>query len=451
MRRTVRIDGGNRSRQGDRIGPGSFTRATLPLMVVALSLGNAALAAPWDPPASEATDATRGQLRSIRPVDASREFSGDEVEISDEQTTPVPPPGTFDAGDDAPGPAGSQDTPGVLQTLYETLGVDGWMGAGNDEGRVEPAGHESFGGFFQPYDACGTGCCPKWRGTVDALLLWQGNLASRPLFRTFDGSSAGGTALDANELMPGLSAGPRYGILYQFDSCWSVEGNYFRVTPFDSERVVAGDPELAEVDIVGFNDEGFDQAGAFGSGEVQSAECNLRHRHCKSPTTWIAGFRWVQLDQNLLIQEDGLFDDPDFFADFLTRTGNDLYGGQIGFDTMVWNDCHGPFQVNVLGKAGVFANIAYQSILYEDSDGSFDELDESTTATSFFGELGVNATYRLTNWLGWRAGYTLFWASGVATPVGQLAANNLDSGVARINTAGSVLLHGVTTGVEARW
>jgi len=445
MRRTTWIDHCIRCFHGGSIVANPVWRQSF-IVAMVLLLGTAgALAAPWEfvepdagrPDGSRQTDPGDGLDDSILITDGAeksatgRPKGGDSADISR--------------------PSGSGDAPGVLQTLYETLGVDGWIAGRDAPGEVEPAGHESFGGFLQPYDACGAAPCPKWRGTLDALLLWQGNLASRPLYRDFDGESTGADALDANQLMPSLSAGPRYGILYQFDACWSVEGNYFRVTPFETSRVVEGNPELAEVDIAGFNDEGFDRVGAFADGEVQSAECNLRHRHCKSPTTWIAGFRWVQLDQNLLLQEDGLFDDPDFFADFLTRTGNDLYGGQIGFDTMVWNDCRGPIQVNVLGKAGVFANIAYQSIFYEDSDGEFAQLDESTTATSFFGELGVNATYRLTHWLGWRAGYTLFWASGVATPVGQLAANNFESGVARINTAGSVLLHGVTTGVEARW
>jgi hypothetical protein len=75
---------------------------------------------------------------------------------------------------------------------------------------------------------------------------------------------------------------------------------------------------------------------------------------------------------------------------------------------------------------------------------------------SFFGEVGANATVELTNWLSWRVGYTLFWLSGVATPANQLSVVTLDPGTGTtvangINTSGSVLLHGVTTGVEARW
>jgi len=60
---------------------------------------------------------------------------------------------------------------------------------------------------------------------------------------------------------------------------------------------------------------------------------------------------------------------------------------------------------------------------------------------------------RLASWLSWRAGYTLFWLSGVATSANQLSTTDLATNVptATINTNGSVLLHGVTTGLEARW
>ncbi|MCX7415355.1 MAG: hypothetical protein NTY25_02525, partial [Planctomycetia bacterium] len=59
----------------------------------------------------------------------------------------------------------------------------------------------------------------------------------------------------------------------------------------------------------------------------------------------------------------------------------------------------------------------------------------------------------LTDWLSWRAGYSLFWLSGVAVPADQLTAVALapTPSTPTINTNGSVLLHGVTTGLEARW
>ena len=79
--------------------------------------------------------------------------------------------------------------------------------------------------------------------------------------------------------------------------------------------------------------------------------------------------------------------------------------------------------------------------------------DARAQQTAFFGELGVNSSLRLTRWLSWRAGYSLFWISGVAIPASQLSLVNqpAPNDVATINTNGSVLLHGVTTGLEARW
>ena len=69
----------------------------------------------------------------------------------------------------------------------------------------------------------------------------------------------------------------------------------------------------------------------------------------------------------------------------------------------------------------------------------------------FVGETGINASLALTNWLSWRAGYTCFWLGGVAVPARQLGLYDATAGTTSVNTNGSVFLHGVTTGLEARW
>ena len=63
----------------------------------------------------------------------------------------------------------------------------------------------------------------------------------------------------------------------------------------------------------------------------------------------------------------------------------------------------------------------------------------------------MNATIPIRQWLVWRVGYSLFWLSGVATAAEQLSVVDAELGTAGIDTNGSVLLQGVTTGVEARW
>jgi hypothetical protein len=127
--------------------------------------------------------------------------------------------------------------------------------------------------------------------------------------------------------------------------------------------------------------------------------------------------------------------------------GNDLYGGQIGADLGLWNS-GSRFTVNGLGKAGAFYNHAYQRSVGFQSDDIVSVSDGAQDGVAFFGEVGVNASLALTRWLSWRAGYSFFWLSGVAVPTNQFA--SLDGGDA-LNRSGSVLLHGVTTGLEARW
>jgi hypothetical protein len=292
--------------------------------------------------------------------------------------------------------------------------------------------------------------CPVWAATVEAFFLWQGNIASRPLLSSFDGVARGPTALDANQLAPTTSAGPRFDLLWRPDRMWSLQANYFNVSPFKVARSVTGNPELAEQDLAGFSDSGFETASATGSGTVQSAEFNLRRRRDGASTTWMAGFRWVELDQSLAMQ--GFDSAPDPIAYTLNSSvGNDLYGGQIGFDTMLWNNMRGPVRVNAVGKAGIYGNVARQTMMYRDNEGFDLTLGDSKNQVSFFGEVGLNASISVKRWLAVRAGYTLLWASAVAVPAGQFSVNDFNGDVAGIDASSSVFLHGVSVGTELRW
>ena len=294
---------------------------------------------------------------------------------------------------------------------------------------------------------CGRGicgpACPRWVVQVDALMLWQGNIASRPLFT----NAAGFTALDANQARTPMSAGPRVGLFYNLNQTHAIEGNYFNVRPFDGEATALPGQALTESNLAGFSLPGIDGAQVFTNGAIQSAELNWRRRECWCPVTWLAGFRWVEWNQQMRITEHAGGPVGSFFSE----TGNDLYGGQGGLDIGLWNG-GGPFTVNGVGKAGAFLNSAYQRTSY--ADPSFaSSAAAAADRMAFFGELGINGSLRITDWLSWRMGYVFFWLSGVAVPANQLATTNLAAvpPTATLNTAGSVLLHGATTGLEARW
>jgi hypothetical protein len=65
--------------------------------------------------------------------------------------------------------------------------------------------------------------------------------------------------------------------------------------------------------------------------------------------------------------------------------------------------------------------------------------------------VGLTGEYKFAEWLSWRAGYTLFWLGGIATPANQLAVSDFTAQTTSNNTFSSAFLHGVTTGLEARW
>lgn len=306
----------------------------------------------------------------------------------------------------------------------------------------------SAGGWLNQRLGCAD---PRWIVQVDALMLWQGNIASRPLYTG---------ALDVNQAQTPMSVGTRYGVIFNVDECRAIEGNYFQVGMFNgaASPLVAGPytpNNLYGLDatLAGLGAQ-IDSGTVFTSGMIKSAELNGR-RSTGGPLTWLAGFRWVEWNSGLLLsqQVSGGFVPAPTPTTASTITGNDLYGGQIGADLSLWKTPQGPVSVNGIGKAGVFYNNAFQRSTAEVPGFVSSATAASTAATAFFGEVGANADVRLNRWLSWRAGYSLFWLNGVAVPASQIALTNLSAAppTAAIDAGGSVFLHGVTTGLEARW
>ena len=118
---------------------------------------------------------------------------------------------------------------------------------------------------------------------------------------------------------------------------------------------------------------------------------------------------------------------------------------------MLWNAGRW-LRVNGIAKAGVYYNHqAAQNTFYTDFSNPDVNVASANDTVSFVGETGVNASLALTNWLSWRAGYTFFWLGGMATPARQLGLTDINANTTSVNTNGSVFLHGVNTGLEARW
>ncbi len=290
---------------------------------------------------------------------------------------------------------------------------------------------------------------PRWTAQVDSLLLWEGNIPTRPLY--LDAASQA-TALDANDAPPAVSAGPRFGLILHGKGKAALEGNFFTVQSFQGDAslpVTAGAYE--EFQLAGLNFIDIDTAALDTDGSLKSAELNWRYR--QGPLTWLAGFRWVEWNQGLSVNDvASLTGDT---SEVAVLTLNDLYGGQLGADLVFWNRGEA-ICVNGVAKAGVFYNHATQRTRAEWTDLLAPNLVTVTSEaeqTAFFGEVGVTAGVKLRPWLTWRAGYTVFWLSGIASPAQQLSLVDVRQPTPEsdISTGQSALIHGVTTGLEAHW
>jgi hypothetical protein len=335
-------------------------------------------------------------------------------------------------------------------------------------------GHGCHGGHAADCDPLGlaqrlaarhdaSGAC--WSLRTDALILWRNAPAARPLFTANPGPL---TLLDASQLQSPAAGGGRAQLIRE-DSCgngleigYLYGGQFFssQSLPFNPGAYLTAPPGLDGIDPPpGLR--ALDEASAQLVGSIQSGEIN--RRVCLRPAVrFLYGFRWFQWYETSLISDT--FTDPltsETGADiYSTSTVNNLWGGQIGLDALLLRTRH-DFRVEGLVKAGAYANNAGQSSRYEQLLGGLDPyvsqvtVNESPASCSFAGEVGLTGVLPLCHNWDFRFGYLGLWLTGLAQPTNQLSGQNLVQGVdpptGTLNVAGTVIVQGVTLGLEGRW
>jgi hypothetical protein len=297
--------------------------------------------------------------------------------------------------------------------------------------------------------------CPTWTGRTDALLLWRDAPQGVGLFD----SVGPGAGLNAADLASGMAAGPRFSLFRHTGDLGALEFTFFRVQDFTASRTLPatdGDYLFAPGVLCCNLKTPLNDAGAALASEFQSFELNRRFP-TDGRVQWLAGFRWVQWNESLGL--GAVTDVPGQTVDIDTATNNDLYGMQVGLDSILWRN-GSRFWIEGLGKAGLFYNRSGQFTSFEQSlPPPFpDERVAGGTSTSraaFVGELGVTGVWQVTDWLAIRTGWVAFWLSGIAQSPNQLAEQCLiceDRPIRQAtDTGGSVFVNGLTLGLEARW
>ena len=146
---------------------------------------------------------------------------------------------------------------------------------------------------------------------------------------------------------------------------------------------------------------------------------------------------------------------------YKTSSLNNLYGGQIGLDSMLWNSGKG-VRLEGLVKAGAYYNAAVQSSGYSyvntaPFQSPFATITVNHPPTcSFMGEVGLTGVMPLRKNLDLRCGYVGMWLAGLSQPTRQLSGQSLipttvNTPQGTLTTNGTVILQGVSLGLEGRW
>lgn len=297
-------------------------------------------------------------------------------------------------------------------------------------------------------------------GQVDGLVLWRSAPSARPILES--GAFPTTPVLDADQLQSTATGGVRASLL-RLDGCcgngWELAYLYAgdftaqRNLPYQNGPAYA----LSPPGIYGNVDsQPFDSGNATLLAQLQTAEIN-RHLAVGPNFRWLAGFRWLRWQERFTLQdtlstETGQIDDL-----YQTNCLNDLYGGQIGANARLFSLA--ALRVDSVVKAGAYYNEASQTSSYTTTDPTNTgvatvTVTQSPASCSFVGEVGLTGVMPITANLDFRFGYLGLFLTGLAQPTQQLSGQQLTPGLPEtgsLTATGSVIVQGVTLGLEGRW
>src|SRR4030042_3316064 len=223
--------------------------------------------------------------------------------------------------------------------------------------------------------------------------------------------------IDAGDLELGWAPGMDTSLMLQ-NECYGIELRYLGLHQWDESK--------RDSDSIFFGN-------VSGSAKLKSAlhnaELNLHWWPCANDRySLLMGFRWLRLKDRLSLLEGTVI-----FLRF-TEEGNslscrnDLWGGQVGVEGLLFGKRDQGFSIDGGVKAGVFANKVrnkaseYEAVYvpgFSGSDSYSDSWDR--TKTVLLSELGLNLNYAFTKNIAMTVGYELLYISKIATPVNDFA------------------------------
>ena len=298
-----------------------------------------------------------------------------------------------------------------------------------------------------------------WVGRFDSLILWRNAPTDRTIFLDQAGTTP---VLNADQLESDVLAAPRLSLFHINQCGYGIEATYIYAGNFYSERGpfanttqnnIFNNPPVAGTP--------YTSSQAKLLGRFQSFELNGRTPMGVGNVQFISGFRWLQWKEWTEVTGTGGAAGATFTDTFTTECFNDLYGGQIGFDALLYQS-PGGFRLESVIKAGAYYNAAVQGSTATITSVPLDNTESirvsgTPAGGAFMGELSLTGVIPIHNRWDFRFGYTGFWLESLAQPINQFSGQTLDKNnpgspvIGSLSTTGRLVLQGLSLGLEGRW
>ena len=300
-------------------------------------------------------------------------------------------------------------------------------------------------------DDC-NGTCP-WVVYADAVFLQRAALNRSILLQPSGAQNTTASAARASDFKFGFAPGADVTLVRNFGSDASVldavDFRFLGVNGF-SDSFQTFLPNGDNVPFKAFQPFGNGAAQNWNlayRSNINSLEFNAHHQ-LPSGLTLLAGARWVELNEHLIMDADS----PSIpqVANFDFGVRNDLVGFQLGLQTNsgpTW----GRWRLNGGLKAGVYDDFARNSFgLAVDGVNNVLNTADSANHIAFVGEIQTKLQYSFSDNLSGEIGYQTLWIDGVAIAGSQISATDLTTH-SGINTAGHAFYQGGSIGLNLRF
>lgn len=310
----------------------------------------------------------------------------------------------------------------------------------------------AHGQSLRPPDDCDSPHCdpprcePAWLVRAGAVALDRDGPGEDTLFfNPLDPSEH----FDSAAFDLGYQAGFDIGLIRRFDALPDVEFRWLSVDGWSDTAgaaTTASDPLAIDAGIPIFVATGRTIEAVYGS-DLQSFEWNLRTGGCFRRITWLAGFRYLELDESF--QAD-LIDPvtPAPTVGYDVTTDNRLYGGQLGAELLLLGG-GSRWQLELVGKAGLYYNDASQRSEL-DTGAVIVPAAGRADCTSFVGEAHLAFNWRVVGNLSLRASYGVIGIGEIAVATEQIKATEFVT-YTGIEPDGSAFYHGAFLGLDCAW